>query len=452
MTNYWTNSSVLALSENQDPIEAILDRSRAIVWSAIDKGWRGPPFDPFELGKILGLRIQPRHDIADARTIPQPGGKLLIEFNPTRPRRRIRFSIAHEIAHTLFPDCADSIRNREKVPVEKGDSWQLEMLCNLSASELLMPAFSFEDSTGESDISIEHVLDLAKKFEVSTESVLLKLKQLTDKPLVSFAASPIDPTSVDGGYRIDYANSNRGGNLSSLVGRPIRSTSRVRECTAIGYTAKSEKEDWPSPIGEARMECVGVPPFPGSMLPRVVGFLSSLNERRETGLRMIRGNALDPRGSDMRMIVHVVNDKARSWGAGFGSAVQMKFPIVKERFGAWVRSQASDFTLGSVFHTQVNDRLFVAQMVAQKGYGPAGKARIRYEALRECLKAVCAIAKTNKCSIHMPRIGTGYGGGVWTFISEMIREELVEKGVDVTVYTQPNAQPHMAFEPSLFDH
>jgi hypothetical protein len=34
----------------------------------------------------------------------------------------------------------------------------------------------------------------------------------------------------------------------------------------------------------------------------------------------------------------------------------------------------------------------------------------------------------------MPRIGTGRGGGKWEVIEPMIMEELVQRGVTVTVY------------------
>jgi hypothetical protein len=46
----------------------------------------------------------PREDLYDARLVPAEGGRVRLEFNPTRPRGRVRFTIAHELAHTFFPD------------------------------------------------------------------------------------------------------------------------------------------------------------------------------------------------------------------------------------------------------------------------------------------------------------------------------------------------------------
>jgi hypothetical protein len=41
----------------------------------------------------------------------------------------------------------------------------------------------------------------------------------------------------------------------------------------------------------------------------------------------------------------------------------------------------------------------------------------------------------------MPRIGAGQAGGDWMIIKEMIEEELVRRGVEVTVYTLPGTSP-----------
>ena len=37
----------------------------------------------------------------------------------------------------------------------------------------------------------------------------------------------------------------------------------------------------------------------------------------------------------------------------------------------------------------------------------------------------------------MPRIGTGYAGGNWSYISEMIDDLLVMNAVPVTIYVLP---------------
>jgi len=97
MTAYWTNESVLAFAGDRDPLEAVEQAAHDVLFQAVESGWEGPPFDPFELARILGIEVLPRDELRDARTVPVGGGGVAIEYNPTRPRHRLRFSLAHEI-------------------------------------------------------------------------------------------------------------------------------------------------------------------------------------------------------------------------------------------------------------------------------------------------------------------------------------------------------------------
>ena len=137
----WTNESVLKFADGREPVQALVEAARTLILNAIDEGWSGPPFDPMKLAELKGIHVSPRGDIPDARTVPLGQNRLAIEYNPMRPNARVRYSIAHEIAHTLFPDCAAKVRNRELHGGGK-DDWQLEALCNIAAAEILMPAGS----------------------------------------------------------------------------------------------------------------------------------------------------------------------------------------------------------------------------------------------------------------------------------------------------------------------
>jgi hypothetical protein len=79
----------------------------------------------------------------------------------------------------------------------------------------------------------------------------------------------------------------------------------------------------------------------------------------------------------------------------------------------------------------------VASMIAQRGYGPSVKPRIRYGALQQCLENVVDACKPG-VSIHMPRIGTGAAGGSWPLIEAIIVDKLLAVGLPVIVYDIPN--------------
>jgi hypothetical protein len=111
----WTNKSVLKFAGNSDPIALIEARARELVLRARDAGWSGPPYNPLAIADLLKIPVEANSEIADARTVPTEAG-VKIEFNPTRPRERVRFSVAHEIAHTLFSDVAEQSRHRGGAP------------------------------------------------------------------------------------------------------------------------------------------------------------------------------------------------------------------------------------------------------------------------------------------------------------------------------------------------
>ena len=79
----WTNESVLALCSS-DPARRIRELARQVVIDAVDQGWRGPPYDPFELAQIRGVEVTANHAISDARLVPGRR-KVEIEFNPQPP-------------------------------------------------------------------------------------------------------------------------------------------------------------------------------------------------------------------------------------------------------------------------------------------------------------------------------------------------------------------------------
>src|SRR5690242_10722109 len=107
----WSNRSVLAFAAGHDPVAMMEAKARELALKAMDDGWAGPPFDPLALAKWRGMTIEARDDIADARLVPSDQDNLVLEYNPMRPRGRLRFSIAHEVAHSLFADCAEQVRH-----------------------------------------------------------------------------------------------------------------------------------------------------------------------------------------------------------------------------------------------------------------------------------------------------------------------------------------------------
>lgn len=436
----WTNVSVRKLLEaigGTDPVHAITHRAREVALDAMDHGWTGPPFDPLELADHLRIDVSPRFDIPDARTVPTSGGRLRIEFNPSRPSARVRFSIAHEIAHSLFPDCGDRVRHRSPHTELREDQWQLEAMCNVGAAELLMPLGSMK-AAADDDLAIEDLLVLRKRFHVSMEALFIRIVRLARTPLRMFCASRMESGGYEGRFVLNYTIGSAAWRSEFDRAAAPPEDSVLSECTAIGYTTTAV-ETWGG--ARVRLEAVAIPPYPGSRFPRVVGVLKP---RASVGkapvFRFVRGDALKPRGGRRRILVHIVNDKTPNWGGGgFAEAVGRRWPKVQCDFREVVGRDRRALTLGRVRIVAATEGTFVASVVAQKGYGESARPRVRYTALRKGLEVVAAAAKSHEATIHMPRIGVGQGGGSWSVVEDIVRSVLVEQGLSVTVYDRPGA-------------
>ncbi|HEX7997685.1 MAG TPA: ImmA/IrrE family metallo-endopeptidase [Pyrinomonadaceae bacterium] len=436
-SRYWTNSSVLALAVGREPVETIAEEARKAILEFTEAGGSVPPLDPFALAEFRRISVIPREDVRDARTKHLGGGRFMIEFNPNRPRGRVRYSLCHEITHTLFPDCGEKVRNRATHEEMVEDEWQLEMLCNVGAAELLMP-FGTLPEFNEQMLSIEKLMQLRKDYDVSTEALLLRVARVTSSQCCIFSASRMKAGSD---YQIDYVRPSKTWQVPIPTGFKLPKTSIVRHCAAIGYT-EIGIEQWLTTLGDIKVECVGIPSYPDQIYPRVMGIIMppSPSYHSPNKINYRRGDATDPRDEgDYRIIAHIVNDKTPMWGGVFARAVKKKWPRAQADFERWSAEGERHLSLGNARLAEVDERLAVFTMVAQRGYGESNKPRIKYSALKSCLELLADAAERRGASVHMPRIGSGQAGGNWEIISELIEDALCGRGIKVYVYTLPNA-------------
>ncbi|WP_145393847.1 macro domain-containing protein [Pantoea sp. SJZ147] len=130
------------------------------------------------------------------------------------------------------------------------------------------------------------------------------------------------------------------------------------------------------------------------------------------------------------MILHIVNNLGK-WGKGFVLALAKKYPVTKE---VYLSSAANGYKIGDVQFIEVNknDKIFVANMVAQDGIKTSykdNKRYVSYESLEDCLKTVCDFALCNRLEVQMPMLGAGLGGGDWQVILEIIKKTLAYKKI-----------------------
>jgi O-acetyl-ADP-ribose deacetylase (regulator of RNase III) len=437
MRSPWTNPSVLALAGDKDPVDEIRRHAQALVLKARDAGWTGPPFDPIELARINGLALAGEASVQDARTTVGPDGRLRIEFNPTRPRARIRYSIAHELGHTLFPDCAVHVRHRGRYHTGASDEWQLETLCNVAAAEFLMPTGSFPELVDETQRHIDDLLRLRQEYGVSVEAILIRSVRQAAVPISMFCGSKIESSTGRETFRLEYSISSTKFRSPLHRGLLLPPESALSQISAIGFTAKFDETWFETPL---HIEAVGLAPYPGSASPRIAGIatMAAQGAASMPSILYLYGDALAPAGNGVRIIGQVVNNATPNWGGrGFAQAVRSRFPKAQSDFQKWVQMDRRNLELGSARLVQVDDDLYVCSMVCQEGYGPRGVSRLRYSALQQCLISLGEYARRLGASLSMPRIGTGYAGGSWEIVSELVEQELCANGTSVTVYDLP---------------
>jgi Zn-dependent peptidase ImmA (M78 family) len=150
------------------------------------------------LASLRGIRRSadpPRHS-EDAELSPDGHGGVTMRVNPDRPLTRQRFSVAHEITHTFFPDyktkswCRTDARYRDS---GNPDDF-LEMLCDIGAAELLFPDPSFTQVC-DATRSASDLVQLATDYCASREATLRRYAEVTSADAVAvFFSWKLKPT------------------------------------------------------------------------------------------------------------------------------------------------------------------------------------------------------------------------------------------------------------------
>lgn len=153
-----------------------------------------------------------------------------------------------------------------------------------------------------------------------------------------------------------------------------------------------------------------------------------------SSINYITGDATRPE-TRPAIIVHVCNDVG-AWGRGFVLAISRRWTEPERLYRSWARGgEAQPFELGKVQFVVVECGLVVANLVGQHGLCRRGAERpVRIDAIARGLRTVAVHARELGASVHMPRIGCGLAGGTWREIGPVVARELVERGIDVTVY------------------
>jgi hypothetical protein len=137
------------------------------------------PVDILKVAARIGAIVEEREMIPEA-AMDTEGGHFHIYLQSNFKDRpgaalRTRFSLAHEIAHTLFYEHQGAeLKSRKDAP--KGD--RLEAACHRAAAMILVPSKVLRSEIRQQEVSNSAaVVGLANRFDVSTEVMLRRLSE-----------------------------------------------------------------------------------------------------------------------------------------------------------------------------------------------------------------------------------------------------------------------------------
>ena len=169
----------------------------------------------------------------DAELVPDGQGGMTMRVNMDRPETRQRFSVAHEISHTFFPDYASKAWCRTDARYRSRDNPEdfLEMLCDIGAAELLFPQPWFiRDATAVTDAS--GIINLASTYHASREATIRRYTETSpDSVAAVFFTWRLKPTQIG-----TVGNPNQGNFFGISAEDELREARRLR----IEYSVASE--------------------------------------------------------------------------------------------------------------------------------------------------------------------------------------------------------------------
>lgn len=173
-------------------------------------------------------------------------------------------------------------------------------------------------------------------------------------------------------------------------------------------------------------------------------------------VKYVEGDMFGPLSTDSfkgaTILPHVCNDKG-GFGAGFVVPLSRAYPKVRHSYLGWEDNRNHihgpddnpPFRLGETQFVNVNDTLFVANMVAQT---LGGVRPLFYNHLARCMDAVANFvierndAREYQSRIVAPMFGSNLAGGDWNIIEKLIEDCWIRRGItDITIYYMPGTLP-----------
>ena len=146
-------------------------------------------------------------------------------------------------------------------------------------------------------------------------------------------------------------------------------------------------------------------------------------------VKVIQGSIVSPQNAGLRFVLNVANTAGKAEGPMY-PLFEKKWPTVKREVRGWYTTRDGKYKLGAVHTLAVQSDTWVVSLLCQDD-----DLNTKDDSLRTCLKEVCKAAKYEKATVHVSTKLTD----ALPNLQELITKELVEEGVSVNFYEEPEA-------------
>ncbi len=144
-------------------------------------------------------------------------------------------------------------------------------------------------------------------------------------------------------------------------------------------------------------------------------------------VKVIKGSILNPYDAGLRFIFNINNTVGKAENPLY-ALFDKKWPRVKSEAKGWYNTRTGAYKLGAINTTSVQSDTWVIHLLCQDD-----ELKTHADALAVCLKEVCKLAKSERASVHVSTLLTDF----IPELSDLLQKELVEKGVAVSYYEEP---------------
>jgi Zn-dependent peptidase ImmA (M78 family) len=176
----------------------IAERAKQLVNRLIEKrGHDRPPFLPEEFARLQGMKIV-KADLGETSAVLlRLHDGYTIKLNENHNPARQNFSCAHEIGHILFSELKleryiRTIEYRTFNPQgeQKARARARERLCDIAATEFLMPELVFRKYLSSFGVSVHSIEWLANIFKVSSRAAAWRIAEVSAEPCIALMWQP----------------------------------------------------------------------------------------------------------------------------------------------------------------------------------------------------------------------------------------------------------------------